>query len=78
MEWQNIINISVAAVFSVIGWFGRQLWAAVQDLKKDMKDIEVSLPTLYVRKDDLDSRFDRLEVALNRIYDKLDSKVDKK
>jgi chaperonin cofactor prefoldin len=77
MDDQQIINVIIGVVLSVLGWFARQLWDAVQDLKKDVKQIEVDLPTHYVRKEDLDVRLDRLEAVLNRIFEKLDHKADK-
>jgi chaperonin cofactor prefoldin len=77
MTDQAIINLIIGAVLSVLGWFARQLWDAVQDLKKDVKQIEVDLPTHYVRKEDLESRLDRIEASLNRIFEKLDHKADK-
>lgn len=77
MELQTIINIIISAVLSVIGWFARQLWDAVQDLKEDMKSIEIDLPTNYVRKDEMNQRFDKLEAMLSRLFEKLETKVDK-
>jgi chaperonin cofactor prefoldin len=77
MTDQAIINLIIGAVLSVLGWFARQLWDAVQDLKSDMKQIEVDLPTHYVRKEDLESRLDRIEASLNRIFERLDNKADK-
>lgn len=74
---QTIINLGIGTMLAVLGWFARQLWDAVQTLKEDMKKIEVSLPTHYVRKDELEVRFDKLEVMLNKIFEKLDSKADK-
>lgn len=77
MTDQAIINLIIGAILSVLGWFARQLWDAVQDLKRDMKQIEVDLPTLYLRKDDFEARLDRIEASLNRIFEKLDHKADK-
>lgn len=77
MEFQDLINIVIGTLLSVLGWFARQLWDAVQNLKEDMKNLEVDLPSHYVRKEDLESRFDKFEAMLNRIYDKLENKVDK-
>jgi hypothetical protein len=74
---QDVINIIIGTVLSVLGWFARQLWDAVQSLKADMQKIEISLPTHYVRKDELEQRFDKLEAMLDKIYEKLDHKVDK-
>lgn len=77
MSDQGIINIIIGVVLSVLGWFARQLWDAVQTLKDDMKEIEVDLPTNYIRKDEFESRFDKIETMLERIFDKLDGKADK-
>lgn len=77
MEFQVILNVIIGSVLSVLGWFARQLWDAVQQLKEDMKNLEVDLPSNYVRKDYLEARFDKFEAMLTRIYDKLENKVDK-
>jgi hypothetical protein len=77
MTDQAIINLIIGAVLSVLGWFARQLWDAVQDLKADMKQIEVDLPTHYLRKEDFETRLDRIELSLNRIFERLDHKADK-
>ena len=74
---QEIINLLIGSVLAVLGWFARQLWDAVQSLKDDMKQLEVDLPTNYVRKDELEQKLDKLEIMLNRIFEKLDSKADK-
>jgi len=49
----------------------------VKSLKNDIKDIEVALPTSYVRKEDINGRFDKIDNVLERIFDKLDEKADK-
>lgn len=77
MSDQGIINIIIGVVLSVLGWFARQLWDAVQTLKNDMKELEVELPTHYVRKNEFEARFDKIETMLERIFDRLDNKVDK-
>lgn len=77
MNQQDLINLVLGACMTVIGWFARELWTAVKNLKEDIKKIEVDLPTSYVRKDEINIRFDKLESILDKIFDKLDSKVDK-
>ena len=74
---QEFINWIFGAVMALLGWLGRTLWDAVDNLKKDVKDIEVNLPSHYVRKDELEVRFDKIEIMLNRIFEKLDTKADK-
>jgi hypothetical protein len=77
MDWQLLFNLIGTAVIATIGWFARQLWDSVKDLKDDIKNIQVDLPTNYMRKVDIDAQFNKLELSLQRILDKLDQKADK-
>lgn len=77
MDAQTLINFIGGTMLAVIGWFARQLWDSVQALKDDIKRIEVDLPTSYVRRSELDSRFDKIEQILEKIFDKLEAKADK-
>jgi hypothetical protein len=77
MDSQFIINAVGGLLAIIVGWLGRELWDAVQKMKAEMKELEINLPTNYVRKDDMESRFDKLEVMLNKLFDRLDQKVDK-
>ena len=77
MDWQVIFNVVGAAVLSVIGWFARVLWDSVQELRKDIKQIEIHLPSHYVKKDELSVRFDRIEQLLDRLYEKMEQKADR-
>ena len=77
MDTQSIMNlVSVAAIGSG-GWFAREIWGAVKELRKDLHEIEVDLPKSYVSKFDMDKRMDHIETMFQRIYDKLDEKADK-
>jgi hypothetical protein len=77
MDWQYLFNLVGGAFMLGVGWWCRQIWDSVQQLKKDVQKIEVALPTDYVRKIDLEARFDKLELTLQRILDKLDQKMDR-
>jgi hypothetical protein len=84
MDWQNIINVGGAAALAVAGWFARQLWDSVKELKADIGDLRLHISESYVKKSEIESlktemdkRFDRIELLLDRLYEKLDSKVDK-
>ena len=74
---QDIINLIIGSALTVIGWFARQLWESVTALKNDIQKLEIDLPTHYVRKVDIEARFDKLEVILAKIFDKIDAKADK-
>ena len=77
MQDQTILNIIMGTALAVIGWFARQLWDAVQTLKIDVQKIEVDLPSNYIRKDEFQTRMDKVESMLEKIFDKLDAKADK-
>ena len=74
---QELLNYVFGILLALLGWFGRTLWDAVQKLKDDLKDIEVDLPSTYVKKTELDNRLQKIETMLDKIFDKLESKVDK-
>jgi len=77
MDIQTLLNVGISCALACLGWFARQVWEATQELKNDLKKIEVDLPTNYVRKIDIETRFDRLEAILDKIFERLDRKVDK-
>lgn len=77
MDWQTLFNFAGSAVLAAIGWWCRQIWDSVQALKEDVKKIEIDLPTNYVKKDEIKDRFDRIEALFDKLYEKLDNKVDK-
>jgi len=77
MDWQNIINLLGGAALTVIGWFARQLWDAVQKLKEDVSQLELSISENYVKKDDFKDGIKELKEMLGKIFDRLDSKQDR-
>lgn len=77
METQAIINFVLLAAMGVGGWFAREVWGAVKELRADLHEIETNLPKEYVLKIDLDKRMEHIEHMFQRIYDKLDQKQDR-
>lgn len=77
MEMQAIINFGLMAAIGIGGWFAREVWGAVKELRNDLHKIESGLPKEYVLKIDLDKRMEHIEGMFQRIYDKLDGKADK-
>jgi hypothetical protein len=77
MDIQTLINFVIPVICAVLGWFCRELWTAVQELKTDLARLREELPTHYVTKDDFNDRWYEVLKALHRIEDKLDKKVDK-
>ena len=77
MDTQTIYNFVGGVAIAAGGWFARELWGAVKELRRDLHDIETELPKTYVMKVDLDRRMEHIEQMFQRIYDKLDGKADK-
>jgi hypothetical protein len=84
MDWQTAINFGGSALIAAIGWFARQLWTAVDNLKKDVTDLGLHVSENYVKKaelqtfkSDMDKRFDRIEMLIDKVYLKVDAKADK-
>jgi len=77
MEFQPIIDIALTAIIAAIGWFARQVWDATQQLKRDVTSLELNVAENYVKKVDINARFDKLEAILDKIFDRLDQKADK-
>jgi hypothetical protein len=77
MDTQSVMNFISVSAIAVGGWFAREIWGAVKELRKDLHAIETDLPKSYVSKFDMDKRMDHIETMFQRIYDKLDGKADK-
>lgn len=77
MDYQTLLNISLTLVSTVTGWFARELWAAVKELKVDLAKLREELPKSYVVKDDYKNDIRELKEMINKIFDKLDNKSDK-
>lgn len=77
MDMQSLINLGLSAFMAALGWFARQIWDAVSELRKDLHKIEVDLPSNYVQKNEYTETMKRIEIMFERIFDKLDNKADK-
>ena len=84
MDWQIIINIGAGSLLTIGGWFARQLWDSVKELKKEIADLRLHVSETYTKKSevetlrlDMEKRFDKLEQMITRLFDRLDQKVDK-
>jgi hypothetical protein len=77
MEFQPMFNFIGGAILVAVGWWCKEIWDSVKSLKEDIKQIEIDLPMNYVRKSDIESRLDKIDATLERIFDKLENKADK-
>lgn len=77
MDFQSVINLGAAIAVAVSGWFARQLWAAVQELRADLAKLREELPKTYITKDDFKDEAREIKDMLIAINEKLDRKADK-
>jgi len=77
MEYQAMFNFVGGVLLVAIGWWCKEIWDSVKALKSDLKAIEIDLPKNYVSKKDIESRFDKIDATLERLFDRLENKVDK-
>jgi hypothetical protein len=78
-------NVNLSELFQAIialglatyGWFFREIWSSIKDLKADFVGLQTGIPDLYLKRDEFrEFRQEFLQVS-QRIEDKLDKKVDK-
>ena len=62
---------------TVVGWFARELWAAVKELKVDLAKLREDLPKDYVSRDDYKDDIRDIKGMLAKIFEKLENKADK-
>lgn len=77
MDYQTLLNAGLTLVSAVTGWFARELWAAVKELKTDLARLREDLPKTYVAKDDYKDDIREIKDMISKIFDKLDNKSDK-
>ena len=65
MSIEAFFPYAVAVGFGALGWFGRELYAAVNKLKDEVQKLEVKIGTDYVR-------YDRLQDVMRPVIQKLD------
>jgi len=73
MDNQSLINILIGASGAFGGWILNNITRTVSKLEDKMSN----LPTVYVTKEDYRSDIADVKTMLNKIFDKLDTKVDK-
>jgi len=77
MDYQQILNIGLSVAMAVTGWFARELWSAVKELKFDLAKLREDLPKEYVAKNDYRQDIRELKEMMSKIFDKIDAKQDK-
>ena len=72
-----MFNFIGGAILVAVGWWCKEIWDSVKALKEDIKAIEIDLPKNYVSRAHIESRLDKIDTTLERIFDRLEHKADK-
>jgi len=73
VEPQFLINILFAVAGAAFGWILNNLTRQIVRIEDKIAE----MPMMYVSKDDYRSDISEIKSMLGKIFDKLDSKVDK-
>jgi hypothetical protein len=78
VDTQSLINLAGGAALAALGWFARQVWDAVGELRKDVHQIEVDLPSHYVRRDEFTEFAREIRDISKQIFDRISSLEQRK
>lgn len=74
---QDLLNLIGGIGLTALGWFARELWSAVKELKTDLAKLREELPKTYAQRDDVKDDFKEIKQMLTDIYQELRKKADK-
>jgi hypothetical protein len=74
MDTQSLLNLLFSSAGLILGWFLRELWAAVKELKGDLAKLREELPKEYVVKDDYRQDVKELKDMIARLFDILEKR----
>jgi cell fate (sporulation/competence/biofilm development) regulator YmcA (YheA/YmcA/DUF963 family) len=73
VDYQMMFNLAVSVAAFFGGWTLSRIYTAIDRLDQDIR----SIPHDYVSKSDYKTDMHDIKDMLNKIFDKLDAKVDK-
>lgn len=75
-QYKPLIEMALWVVVATIGWFLRELWGAVKELQKDIHQVEINLPTHYVKRDDFSHEMNKLRQDIREDFQIAFKKID--
>ena len=64
-----LLNLVLSSASLVLGWFLREMWSAVKELKSDLAKLREELPKVYVSKDDYRQDVRELKDMIGKLFD---------
>ena len=78
MDMQTLFNIIFGVGLPVLGWFAREMWGAVKELRKDLHKLEIILPDKYIKRDEFQEGLKEIKDICRQIFERLENKADKR
>jgi chorismate mutase len=88
MDWQTVINFVLGGFTALIGWFAREIWDAIKELRGEIKQLDKQMHQDFVRRDDfrdamaehkadMQQGFREVKELLGAVFKRLENKADK-
>lgn len=88
MDWQTIINFALAGFTALVGWFAREIWDAIKELRNEIKQLDKQMHQDFVRREDfrevmqdhkrdMERGFDEVKELIGALFKRLENKADK-
>jgi len=76
-DGKHFFNTAITLCGALGGWILKTIWDAIKEIKRDVKELNREVNQDFVRKDDFKDAVKDIKDMLGKIFDRLDSKVDK-
>jgi hypothetical protein len=77
IDAQAALNTIMLIAVGAMGWFARELWTTIKELKNDLVMMRIDMATRYVNKAENREDIGEIKLMLDKIFSKLESKADK-
>lgn len=74
---QALMNLGMGLIAAAFGWFGRELWVAVKELRADLSNLREQIAKNYVVKAEYREDVQHIRDVLDNIWNAVNKKADK-
>lgn len=71
-SYKPLIEMGLWGIVATMGWFLREMWGAVKELRSDLHKLEVNLPTNYIRRDEFAEGVRQIREDLQIVFQRLE------
>lgn len=76
MDAVRLLDLLIFALTAMLGWWGKALWDAVAEMRRDLRQLETAIPKEYVRRADWDRATDRVVTELREFREEFRDQFD--